>query len=78
MGIKNQRRVAKASAPSSVDKSPEDVALDPATVQSVELMMVRTTRCQTAVRRQSVRLHGAVSLLLSGPRAAASVEAGIV
>jgi hypothetical protein len=53
----------KASAPSSIDKFPEDVALEPATVQSVELMMVRTTRCQTAVRRQSVKLHGAVSLL---------------
>jgi hypothetical protein len=26
-------------------------------------MMVRMTRCQTAVRRQTVKLHGAVSLL---------------
>jgi hypothetical protein len=44
------------------------VALQPAALQPVELMMVRATRCQTSVRRQTtegrVRSKATISLQL--------------
>jgi hypothetical protein len=57
MRIKNQRRITKASAPTSIHEFPVDVTLEPAAIEPVELMMVRATRRETSVRRQPLRLH---------------------
>jgi hypothetical protein len=53
-GIMNQCRVAKTGTPAGVDEHPVDVALQPPTVEPVELMMVGTTWRQGPVRSQAL------------------------
>ena len=54
LGIQDQRRIAEAGTPTGIDQPPADVAVQPATVEAIELMMVRATRGQGSVRRQPV------------------------
>src|SRR5215211_6098181 len=64
--IKYQRRIAEVGAPTGVYQPSADVAIQPATFKSVELMMVWATRCQGSVRRQPVKgsIRGALAVLI--------------
>jgi hypothetical protein len=61
--IEDKGRVAKTGTPASVDEHSVDVAVQPAALESVELMVVRATWRQRAVRSQA--LEGPVHTTLT-------------
>jgi hypothetical protein len=54
IGIEDERRVTETCAPPGINQLPVDVALRPAAIKSVELVVVRATWRQRSVRRQPV------------------------
>jgi hypothetical protein len=54
VGIEDQRRIPEAGAPTGIDESSPDVALQPPTVEPIELVMIRLAGCKGSVRSEAV------------------------
>src|SRR5919112_3154534 len=52
-GVKYERRIAEVGAPAGIDERAVDATLQPAAIETIELVMVRAARSKGSVRRQA-------------------------